>query len=253
MDSLRQQTEGKELLPVPSAREPTNKNAHPKFCVPMLLLLSWTYSCGAIADEALPRVLILGDAIYTQPANTITKMLGGKAEVVYRTTPVGIAHNSTSVLEHLDTLLGEDDWDLIHVNVGMGDLVYRVPNMMSFRVMSKAAGGIRATSPQQYERNLHELIKQLKSTTAKLIWANTTPIQKTSKGIFDVGSEVEYNKIATKVMTEHNVPINDVHSYALEHLDDKAPRDPFDIHRAVPLHPPMVKIITRELKLPPLP
>ncbi len=58
------------------------------------------------------------------------------------TWPAGEIPSSITALEHLDQLLGcidrngkgvsEDkrpQWDLIHVNVGLGDLVHRAPEM----------------------------------------------------------------------------------------------------------------------------
>ena len=109
--------------------------------------------------------------------------------------PGEVLYTSTA-LAHLDTWLGDEKWDLIHFNFGLGDLVYRAPGMKSFRVMSKEVGGVRATSAQQYEKNLVELVGRLKASGAKLIWASTTPIRHSSSNVFQMGSEIEYNSIA---------------------------------------------------------
>ena len=116
----------------------------------------------ARADEDLPRVLILGDPVYQEPAGQISKELKGKVKVVYSRPEPGEVFNSTTILENLDKLLGEEEWDVIHFNVGLGDLVHRVPGMKGFRVLPRHAGGVRTTSPEQYEKNLNEVAGRLK-------------------------------------------------------------------------------------------
>ena len=75
------------------------------------------------ADENLPRVLILGDPVYQEPAGQISKELKGKVKVVYPRPEPGEVFNSETILVNLDKLLGEDKWDVIHFNVGLGALV----------------------------------------------------------------------------------------------------------------------------------
>lgn len=41
--------------------------------------------------------------------------------------------------------------------------------------MSKDSGGVRISTPAQYEKQLDTLVQRLKTTKAKLIWGNTTP------------------------------------------------------------------------------
>jgi hypothetical protein len=206
------------------------------------LLLSASFA------EPLPRVLILGDSVYTQPASEAAKMLRGRVEIVYASP--GEARNTTMALASLDVLLGEGKWDLIHFNFGLGDLVYRAPGMKSFRVFPRESGGVRTTSPEQYEKNLRELVKRLKATGAKVIWASTTPIRSTPKGIFKMGSEVEYNAIAAKAMAEHDVTINDMYVHVKSLIDMKRPdrADPFSFEKK-PLDPPVVRSILEELNL----
>ena len=201
-------------------------------------------------EAVLPRVLIIGDSVYRQPASDAKKELQGKADVVYATLPSGEVCDSAAILASLDSLLGEGKWDVIHFNVGLGDLIYRAPGMKSFRVMPIHAGGVRATSPQLYEKNLRDLVTQLKATGAKLIWASTTPIRHSTPNVFQIGSEVEYNAIAAKVMAEHNVPVNDMYTYVKGLIDMEKPAghgaDPFFFDRK-PLHPPVVEAMLNEL------
>lgn len=210
--------------------------------------------CADIASGAdpLPRVLILGDRVYQEPARNAAKELKGHVEVVYQPLQPGEVRDTAWALANLDKLLGEGEWDLIHFNFGLGDLVYRAPGIKAFRVMSKKVGGVRATNPKQYEKNLDELTERLEATGAKLVWATITPIRSTPKGIFDLGSEVKYNAIATRVMASKKVSINNMHDYVRKLIDMKRPAphgaDPFSFDRK-PLHPPIVRIIVRELQL----
>ena len=203
--------------------------------------------------EALPRVLIIGDSVHRQPAAEISKALKGKVEVVYAALKPGEVCNTETALSNLDDWLGEEKWDLIHFNFGLGDLVYRAPRMKAFRVFPRHAGGVRATSPQQYEKNLNELVGRLKATGAKLVWASTTPIRHSSTDVFAMGSEIEYNAIAAEVMEQHNVPINDMYAYVLTLIDMSKPAshgaDPFFFDRK-PIHPHIIETILRELGLP---
>ena len=158
--------------------------------------------------------------------------------------------NTTSALEKLVRLLDEQKWDVIYFNFGLGDLVYRVPGMKSFRVLPIHAGGIRATNSQQYEKNLRQLVDRLLTTEAKLIWGNTTPIRHSTPNVFELGSEVEYNAIAAKIMAQRNVPICDMYSYVRELIDMDKPAshgaDPFFFDRK-PIHPPMIAAVRSAL------
>lgn len=213
----------------------------------------------------LPRVLIIGDLMYNQTSRSVSTELKGKAAVSFATWPDEKVHNSTVAVEHLDQLLGRKDrngkdlpkdrwpkWDLIHVNVGLGDLIYRAPNMKAFRVMPIHAGGVITTSPELYEANLNALIPALKKTGAVVVWARTTPIRHSTTNVFKLGTEIEYNKIADRVAKRHDVPINDMYSYVKSVINMDKPAghgaDPWNTDRK-PIHGPVVEIIARELKI----
>jgi len=204
------------------------------------------------AQEVLPRVLILGDSVYNGPAREVAKALKGKAEVVYKQPVPGRPFNSRTALDDLAELLGEEPWDLIHFNVGLGDLVYRVPGIKSFRVISKTSGGVRATAPAAYEANLQELISRLQKTRAKLVWASTTPIRNSSARLFEPRSEVAYNAIALKVMQASGVAVNDMHAKVSGVIDLNRPTsfDPFSFDKK-PIYPFVVEVIVKQLNLTP--
>jgi hypothetical protein len=197
-----------------------------------------------------PRVLILGDSIYQPIGRSLTSELKDKVEVVTPAIQPGEIRNSSTALENIDQWVGTEKWDLIHFNFGLGDLIYRAPGMKSFRVMAKDAGGIRATKPQDYENNLRELVRRLKSTNATLVWANTTPIRHSASNVFVKGSEIEYNAIAEKVMIEEKVAVNDMFEYAKSLMDMNKPAphgfDPFYFDKK-PLHASVAKIILKKL------
>ena len=59
------------------------------------------------AENELPRMLILGDQIYQQPASDLQKELKGKVEVHYLRMEPGVVWNSKTALELLDRQLGD--------------------------------------------------------------------------------------------------------------------------------------------------
>ncbi len=208
-----------------------------------------------VAENALPRVLILGDQIYQQPASELRKELKGKVEVHYPMLEPGEVWNSTTALDLVDRQLGDGQWDLIHFNCGLGDLIYRVPGVKAFRVMPKHAGGVRATDSKQYERNLHALVTRLKASSAQLIWGTTTPIRHSATNVFTKGTEIEYNAIAAKVMAKHGIPTNDMYAFVKGLIDMNKPAghgaDPFFFDRK-PIHLPLLDILHKYLGVVPV-
>jgi acyl-CoA thioesterase-1 len=152
-----------------------------------------------IEDQpGLPRVLLIGDSIsigYTLP---VRAALAGKANV--HRPPANCSSTGTG-LASLTKWLGEGKWDVIHFNFGLHDA--KLP-----------PEGVRHSPPDVYEKNLRELVKQMQSTGARLIWATTTPVP--NGGIlapnrrFD--SVDKYNAIAKKVMAENGVAIDDLNA-----------------------------------------
>jgi hypothetical protein len=226
--------------------------------------------CGPVYAQqhkpALPSILIIGDNVYQQFARGAAGELKGFANVHIAKWPEFVLPSSTNAIEHIDLLLGLKDaagkgvpeekrptWNLVHLNVGLGDLIYHVPNLKSHRVLSYDLGGVITTNPAQYEKNVEALIQLIrkKAPKARIVWASTTPIRSSSAKVFKPGSEVEYNQIAGRVMKKYCVPINDMHAYALGvmNMDKPASQDPF-FFDGKPIHPPIVETIARELIVP---
>jgi acyl-CoA thioesterase-1 len=155
-------------------------------------------------DPALPRVLLIGDSIsigYTVPAR---ELLQGKANV-HRIpenggpTPTGLAK--------LDRWLGEGKWDVIHFNWGLHDL-------------KLDKDGKQQVPLDEYEKNLRELVKRLKATKARLIWASTTPVPDAKTSPPRKNADViAYNDVAKKVMEENGVVVDDLYTLALPRLE----------------------------------
>lgn len=143
----------------------------------------------------LPRVLLIGDSIsmgYTLP---VRKLLEGKANLHRIPTNGGPSQKG---MTEIDKWLGDGKWDVIHFNFGIHDL----------KIMPD---GKRQVEPADYEKNLRALVRKIKATGAKVIFATTTPIPADSKPN-KFGPVKEYNDIARKVMKENGVEIDDLNA-----------------------------------------
>jgi lysophospholipase L1-like esterase len=174
---------------------------------------------GPIKDApGLPRVLLIGDSIsigYTPPAR---KLLAGKVNLHRIPTNGG---PTTRGLASLKAWLGEDKWDVIHFNWGLHDLKYMdAKGRLDLN-------GKQQVPPEEYEKNLRELVKRLKASGAKLIWCSTTPVPEGAGGRIK-GDAAKYNRIAAKVMKEHKVPTDDLYAFALPRL--KQIQRPRNVH-----------------------
>jgi len=169
-----------------------------------------TFSPSSAAEPAvkdLPKVLIIGDSISIGYTPFVTKQL--KDEVSLSHNPGNAAHTGTG-LAKIDAWLGDTRWDLIHFNWGLHDLCYRNPNAKQQGNRDKVNGTI-TTTPEQYEKNLDQLVTRLKKTGATLVWANTTIVPEGEAGRI-AGDDKKYNEVAARVMKKHSVVINDLHA-----------------------------------------
>lgn len=210
-----------------------------------LLLAALLLGCAARAAD-LPRVLILGDEFYSDATSELAKTLKGQAVVTRVRIPDDVPPTTESFVAAFDRIVGTQTWDVIHFNLGLGDLTHRAPGMKSFRVLPQRAGGIPAARSSDYEKNHEALIQKLARTGARLVWASTTPILGTATGgVLIPGSEIEYNRRAAAVMARHKIPVNDLHTYALAQLKTPGKRTPptLALPSVVPLAPPMLEAL----------
>lgn len=168
--------------------------------------------------EGLPRVLLIGDSIsmgYTLP---VREMLKGKANVHRPPTNCAATIHGLKGLDAWLKVGGEGKkWDVIHFNWGLHDLKYLGPNGKNL-ADPKAETSKPQVSPEDYEKNLRELVKRLKKTGARLIWRNTTPVPEGARGRVP-GDSAKYNAIAAKIMKQEGVEIHDLYSFALKNAD----------------------------------
>ena len=147
----------------------------------------------------------------------VRKLLAGKANVHRPLANCGC----TSVgLRELDKWLVGGKWDVIHFNFGLHDLSYIFPGGAIQDAEGRYAtvgSGRHKVSPAQYERNLREIVGRLKKTGARLIWCTTTPVPATFHA-YVKGDEAEYNRIATRVMKECGIAIDDLCGFAAPQL-----------------------------------
>lgn len=156
------------------------------------------------ATQILPKVVLLGDSVREHYAPFVAEVLAGKATVV---TPKANGGDSAKLLKNLDEWAVEERPDVVHFNCGIHD------------TKRDQKTGRYNVPPEQYEANLREIVKRLRSETkAKLVFALSTPlIDERSKGywktrsyqLFDA-SVMDYNVIALRVMKELDVPVNDL-------------------------------------------
>jgi acyl-CoA thioesterase-1 len=168
---------------------------------------------AAITDDpALPRVLLIGDSIsigYTLPAR---EQLKGRANV-HR--PAANCGPTTRGVANLDAWLGDGKWNIIHFNFGLHDLKY-IDDAGKNTPPDK---GHPQVSPEQYEKNLEQIVERLTKTGAFLIFATTTPVPPGEpQRVHD--DAVKYNDIARRVMKKHGVRINDLHAFCLPRLKE---------------------------------
>lgn len=166
--------------------------------------------CQVPEDPRLPRALLIGDSISIDYTEQTRGLLGGKVNVQRIAWNGGDTNNG---LARLNEAVGGVKWDVIHFNFGLHDL--------------RCTEGRYQVRVEEYEKNLREIVRRLKFTGAKLIWASTTPVPEGAAGRIP-GDEVKYNTAARAVMEENGIPINDLHAFALPRL--KELQKPQDVH-----------------------
>ena len=163
-----------------------------------------------VTDEpGLPRVLLIGDSIsmgYTLP---VRELLKGKANL--HRIPANGGSTKDGVAK-IDGWLDNGKWDVIHFNWGLHDLKHMKGDKLDL-------AGPQVSTLDEYEVNLRVLVKRMKATGAKLIWATTTPVPEGSDGRA-AHDEMKYNEVASRVMKEMGVPTDDLHALCLPKLAD---------------------------------
>lgn len=168
--------------------------------------------------QGLPRVLLIGDSISMGYTLAVREKLKDVANVHRIPTNGG---PTTNGLKQLKTWLGNSKWDVIHFNWGLHDLKFILDDPSKL-VDPKTEGSHHQVPIAEYEKNLRELVSQLKSTGAKLIWCSTTPVPEGAAGRIP-GDEVKYNAVAAKIMKDFDIPIDDLYTHALKENNIQRP------------------------------
>ncbi len=166
-------------------------------------------------NPALPRVLIIGDSISIGYTLDVRKLLEGKANVLRIPTNGG---PTTNGMKSLDEWLGAGKWDVIHFNWGLHDVKRMKGGKMNIT-------GEWQVVPDAYKKNLETLVGKLKATSARLIWATTTPVPEGADGRIK-GDEVKANAIAAEVMKANGVAVDDLYARVVPQVEqDQRPKN----------------------------
>ncbi len=175
----------------------------------LALLLTATSWAAAQPKGELPKVVLIGDSIRLGYAPLVAKRLAGKAVVISAKENGG---DSGNVLKHLDEWATKPQAAVIHFNCGLHDLKLD-RKQKTYQV-----------DPDRYDKNLQEIVRRLKrDTTARLVFANTTPIHderhaKRGGGFDRREADVRlYNDRAIAAMNDYGVPVHDLHWLVTKH------------------------------------
>ncbi len=161
------------------------------------------------------RVLLIGDSIRMRIRDTTGYGLHAYDRLIDHRNLTHVPHNTgntDAVLDHLE------DWlscrpDIVHVNAGLHDLATAPPG---------APPHPGHQPPEIYAKNLRQIVEMINIAGVETtIWALNTPVHDqwhmTVRKLHRLNKEVAlYNQIATQVMTELNIPVNDLFQPILE-------------------------------------
>jgi len=162
----------------------------------------------------LPNVLIIGDSISIGYTPFLKEIFDGRAYVWH---PEENCEGTTLGVLKVDEWIGSTKWDIIHFNFGLHDLKH-----------VNAETGANSTSSEdplqadvkQYSLNLKFIVRRLKRTGAKLIFATTTPVPEKSSPLREPEQVILFNKAALRIMNKNKIEVNDMYGYALPMLKE---------------------------------
>jgi hypothetical protein len=169
-------------------------------------------------ESALPRVLLIGDSITRGYEGAVEKKLEGKAYVARLCT--SCFDTDPALISYISIVLQTYQFDVIQFNNGMHGWGH---------------------SEAEYAQGLPTMLATIRkyAPKAKLIWANTTPLNETGAitpaptdaakadaGKLMLQADLQgksnarvdaRNAIAAQLMQAEHIPINDLHSLVLGH------------------------------------
>ncbi len=154
----------------------------------------------------MKQVVLIGDSIRMAYQATVA---GELADVATVWGPDENCGTSQRTRERLREWVLDRKPDLVHYNNGLHDLA-RDPNEDGVCDRPRVGGN-------DYLENLRHSIGAIVDCGAKVIFALTTPVNEQwhrRKGFDRLESDVEnYNRIASALMKEMGVPVNDLHAF----------------------------------------
>ncbi len=173
--------------------------------------------------EPRPRVLLLGDSISMGYHRHVQEALANRATVV---RPRENCAGTTNGIKKIDRwlLIHGGRFDVIHFNFGLHDL----KRVKSDGRNSNDPNDRRQADVVAYERNLREIVDKLRATGAELLFATTTPVPEGVRPHRDVEDPARYNEVASQVMAEHRIAIDDLYAFAMARIDEI--QRPKDVH-----------------------
>ncbi len=184
----------------------------------VLAFPAWTM---AKTKTDLPNVLILGDSISIGYTPFVQKELENIAIVKRPLFENGRSENCQGTshgVKNIDRWVGSTHWDIIHFNFGLHDLKHVDPitGKNSYQKKDPLQADLK-----QYKKNLKQIVKRLKETNAKLIFATTTPYPRNPSGpLRDFEMSKKYNSVALKIMKKNKIMINDLYSFVLPRMEE---------------------------------
>lgn len=174
-----------------------------------------------------PGIYIIGDSISLQYGPYLEEYLKGKIAYSRKEgreeamldldRPAGAnGGDSGMVLDFLQQMKAQDgiQADILVVNCGLHD------------IKVEAATGIRQVSIENYAGNLEAILQLADEMGKPFIWIRTTPCDE--KVHNREGMEIHrfaadcdaYNAVADQIMTQHRIPMIDLHNFTLELGED---------------------------------
>lgn len=168
---------------------------------PRLERIEWTDVWVADANQnALPRVLLIGDSITQGYFRDVEKDLAGKAYCAKFATSMFLSN--PDYLDGLKTILRRYRFSVIHINNGLH--------------------GWTGYTEVQYRQGLPKLMETLAKYDrgATVIWATTTPRrnpQNSAELAADNGRVLERNRVAVEYMNHHGIAVDDLYLLVASH------------------------------------
>jgi len=154
-------------------------------------------------DNKRPRVLLIGDSVTLGYSAAVKKLLKGKANVDVLATSK--CARDPALLKEIAYVMEGYKHAVVHFNNGLHGW---------------------HLDEKDYETGLRNMVKEIQKHAkgAKLIWATTTPVPSSTKGVKlnkeRNGVVLKRNAIASKIMKENNIPIDDLYTLMLDDLEN---------------------------------